>query len=264
MTVISASRRTDIPAFYTDWFLNCIKKGYVTVNNRTTSLKPQDVDCIVFWTKNPEKLLKRIDELKDYKFYFQFTLNAYEKDIEPNVPDKSEVVKTFKQLSDKIGKDKVIWRYDPIFLNHKYTKEYHYKHFELLCKELHKYTNKCIFSYIDMYGHCIKSMADENVQPLTLRDQIEIAIELSQIAEKYNIKLETCAEKINLEELNIGHAHCIDGDLIEKITGKNLNLKKDPAQRMLCGCVASIDIGTYETCKHNCKYCYANKYGVGK
>lgn len=247
--IISASRRCDIPAFEVDWFIPYIKK-----------FKHNQLDCIVFWTKNPIPLMKRLDEIKGYNYYFQFTVTSYGQDIEPNVPLKGEVIlPAFKELSERIGKEKVIWRYDPIFINGKYTKQYHYENFELLCSHLSKYTEKCIFSFIDMYGHCVKNMEDEHLQHISFKTQEEISMNLSKIASKYNIQLETCAEKIDLEKYGIKHGHCIDKDLIERITGKQLSVDKDAKQRKLCGCIESVDIGKYGNCKHFCKYCYATR-----
>ena len=135
--IISASRRTDIPAFYSDWFFNRIKEGYVLVRNPMNahqiskiSLSADVIDCIVFWTKNPRPMINRLDELKDYNYYFQFTLNSYAKDIEPNVPSKDkEIIKSFRELSEKIGKDRVVWRYDPILINDNYSVDHHIKYF---------------------------------------------------------------------------------------------------------------------------------------
>ncbi len=139
--ILSASRRTDIPAFYSEWFFNRIKEGYLLVRNpmnihqvNRINLSPQLVDCIVFWTKNPKPMLKRLDELKNYKYYFQFTLNSYDKTIEPNVPLKKDLIETFIKMSNLVGKEKLIWRYDPILLTNVFTKEYHYKWFEKLAQ----------------------------------------------------------------------------------------------------------------------------------
>ena len=156
--IISASRRTDIPAFYSDWFLNRIKERFVFVRNPINahqisqiSLSPDVVDCIVFWTKNPKPMLSKLDELKDYNYYFQFTLNSYSKDIEPNVPLKNtEVIETFKALSDKVGTNRVIWRYDPIIINEKYTIDYHIEYFEKLAHFLNGKFKNCLFLYFSM------------------------------------------------------------------------------------------------------------------
>ena len=262
--VISVSRRTDIPAFYTEWFLNRIKAGYVDVINpfntkqaNRISLKKEDIDCFVFWTKNPKPLLDRIDELNDYNYYFQYTINSYGKDMEPNVPSKSEeLINTFIDLSKKIGKEKVIWRYDPIILTEKYNKEWHIKYFEEIAKKLAPYTRKCVFSFVDLYAKTKRNTKGLNITELSVDDMKYIAKEFSIIAKKYNLELATCCEKIDLDEYGIKHNSCIDGELIKELFGIEVSSKRD-AQREFCGCKKCNDIGTYNTCKHQCKYCYA-------
>ena len=264
--IISASRRTDIPAFYYEWFSNRLKDGYVLVRNPLNihqvskiKLTPDVVDFIVFWTKNPENMINRLDELRDYNYYFQFTVTSYDKDIEENVPQKGKyILSTFKKLSDKIGKEKVIWRYDPILLNEKYTIEYHSENFEKLAKQLSDYTEKCTISFLDFYKKTERNLKDSSVENIDNEKIKMIAKILSDIAKHYNLKLDTCSENIDLEEFGISHAHCIDAELMEKLTNYEFNVGKDKNQRKECGCVESIDIGTYNTCKNGCKYCYAN------
>jgi len=264
--IISASRRTDIPTYYSDWFYNRIKEGYVLVRNPMNthqvskiSLSPNVVDGIVFWTKNPIPMMDRLDEIEEYPYYFQFTLNAYGKDVEPNVPSKNEIiVPAFQRLSQKIGKERVIWRYDPIFLNETYTIEYHCKYFEALANKLHRFTEKCTVSLIDYYRN-----TEKNTKPLKIisasKDQkLELMEKLSNIAYQYGLQIDTCAEELELEDLGITHANCIDKERLEKIGGYSLNIDKDKNQRRECGCVSSIDIGAYNTCKNGCLYCYAN------
>ncbi len=264
--ILSVSRRTDIPAFYSNWFFNRIKEGYVLTQNPMNTnqiskvkITPDVIDCIVFWTKNPKNMLDKFHLLKDYNYYFQFTLNSYDEDIESGLPSKNEnIINTFKELSKQIGKEKVIWRYDPIFLNDKYDIEYHIKYFEKLASILNKYTNRCVFSYLDEYRKIKGNMKKYNLRTLDDIEKKLIAKEFSKIALEQNLKLETCAEKMELDEFEIEHSSCIDGKLIEDIFNIKLKIKKDKNQRDECGCVESIDIGMYNTCKHGCKYCYAN------
>lgn len=264
--IISASRRTDIPAFYSDWFINRLKEGFVLVRNPLNihqvsriNLSNDVVDCIVFWTKNPEPMLDKLDYLQEYNYYFQFTLTSYQVDVEKKVPSKGkQIISTFKKLSDLIGPEKVIWRYDPILLNKKYTIEYHLKNYEKLAKVLSGYTDKCIISFLDFYSKTTKNLKDLDVENFDYEKIIIIAKKIAEIAKKYNLKIETCAEKYELENFGIKHAHCIDSELIEKIVNCKLNLKKDKNQRVECGCVQSVDIGAYNTCQNGCKYCYAN------
>jgi DNA repair photolyase len=263
--IISCSRRTDIPAFYSDWFFNRIREGYVLVRNpmnpkqlRNVSLAPADVDCLVFWTKDPAPLLNRLHLLEDYSYYFQFTLTPYEKDIEPNLPPKSQIIDTFLKLSDKIGKKRIIWRYDPILLSASINIDCHIDRFNELAQRLSFYTEKCVISFIDMYRHNQGKMADHSTRPPDETEMRVLAEKIAQIAGARNIKVETCAEQAELGDLGINHGKCIDDCLISELTGVNLKIGKDKNQRELCGCVASVDIGEYNTCRHGCRYCYAN------
>lgn len=263
--IVSVSRRTDIPAFYSNWFFNRLKDGFVYVinpfNRKQVSkieLNPQTVDCFVFWTKDPYPMMERLDELKNFKYYFQFTITAYRNDVELCIRKKKEIINTFKALSEKIGKHKVIWRYDPILLSDFYTKEYHYFWFEKFCKELDGYTEKCVISFIDLYKKTQRNTKQLNMINLTEEDMKEIAFEFSNIARKYNIEIETCSEGIDLTEFGVKKGKCIDDRLVSKIIGTHIDVKKDDTQREVCGCVKSVDIGQYNTCKHNCLYCYAN------
>ena len=264
--IISASRRTDIPTYYSDWLYNRIKDGFVYVRNpmnihqiSKVSLSPDVIDGIVFWTKNPRPMMDRLDLLKDYMYYFQFTVNSYAQDIESNIPNKNDVIiPTFQELSKLIGPERVIWRYDPILLSQKYSIEYHVHYFEEIAKRLSDYTSKCVISFVDLYRNTQNNTKDLGLLPLEAKTMYEIARRLVEIASKHNIVIESCAEKINLEQFGIEHGHCVDCDLFEKLLGYKLDLTKDKNQREECGCMASIDIGMYNTCRNGCKYCYAN------
>jgi len=223
------------------------------------NLSPDVVDCIVFWTKNPSPMINRLDELKDYSYYFQFTLNSYGKDVEPNLPSKNDVlIPIFQRLADKIGRERVIWRYDPILLNDYYSIDYHLEYFDKLARRLKDYTRKCIISFIDLYKNTNRNVNKLNLTKFTDLNKRLIAQELSKISSSYGLIMESCAEDIALEEFNINHGKCIDDKLIEEISGYSLDIDKDKNQRLECGCVASIDVGVYNTCYNGCKYCYAN------
>lgn len=265
--IVSASRRTDIPSHYSDWFYDRIKDGFVFVRNprnfhqvRKINLAPDVVDGIVFWTKNPIPMLDRLDELKNYKYYFQFTITPYGKDIEPNLPSKAdEIVSAFKRLSDIIGAERVIWRYDPILISERYSVDYHIHAFGRIAKELHSYTQKVTISFIDEDYRCVKN----NIKELALLDfpyetQVELSSKFAEIAHSYGLAIDTCAEKIDLLKYGIEHAKCVDDRLFARLLGYSLSVKKDKAQRAECGCVTSIDIGMYNTCRNGCRYCYAN------
>jgi len=265
--IISASRRTDIPSFYSDWFYNRIKEGYVLVRNPMNfrqisriSLAPDVVDGIVFWTKNPLPMLEHLNELKAYMYYFQFTITPYGKDIEPNIPiKKTDIVSVFKRISDVIGPDRVIWRYDPILLNMKYSWDYHVRAFEKIAAQLYAYTRKVTISFIDTDYRGVKSnMKDLALVRFLPEIQTELSLALAKVAHSYGLNIDTCAEKMDLQHLGINHARCIDDQLFEKILGCQINAAKDKSQRLECGCIASIDIGMYNTCYNACQYCYAN------
>lgn len=264
--IISASRRTDIPTYYSEWFFNRIKAGYVLVRNPMNAhqiskinLSPDVVDGIVFWTKNPIPMLDKLDLLTDYMYYFQFTLNAYNQDVETGVPLKNNiVVPAFQKLSDIIGPDRVVWRYDPIFLNETYTAEYHIRYFEKLAKRLAPYTKKCTISFLDFYRNTEKNIAGLSIQKFTPEVQEFLAKNLSEIAYSYGLKMDTCAEGIDLQKFGIDHARCIDDRLFGKLLNCPLKVGKDKNQRLECGCIESLDIGAYNTCRNGCRYCYAN------
>lgn len=263
--ILSVSRRTDIPAFYSEWFYNRLKEGFVDVRNPINknlisriNLNPQLIDCIVLWSKNPKPILKRLDELNEYNYYFQFTINPYDKSLEPSVPRKNEVIKTFKELSEKIGKHRVIWRYDPIFYTDNIGYNYHVEYFDRLAEKLNNYTEKCTISFLDLYKKTERNLKGTTARELTTHEINELSPKLIKIANKYNLLLETCAEDVELGVFGINHGKCIDDILINRLIIGNLDTKKDKNQRDACGCIESIDIGAYNTCLHKCLYCYAN------
>ncbi len=264
--ILSASRRTDIPNYYSEWFYNRIKKGYLYVRNPMNAhqiskiiLSPEVVDCIVFWTKNPEPMFARLDELDAYKYYFQFTLTGFGNDIECNVPHKKEkMIPIFQKLADKIGREKVIWRYDPIIFSDKYTPEYHLKAFKQIAKELNGYTSICVISFVDIYAKNKKNMNAMNACSLPEKELAAFAAQIVLAARDNDIKVASCAEAIDLSACGIEHNCCIDKELVEQITGCKIQVDKDKNQRKECGCVESVEIGTYNTCKNGCVYCYAN------
>lgn len=264
--IISASRRTDIPNYYSEWFLNRIKEGYVYVRNPMNprqvskiALSPEVVDCIVFWTKNPKPMLAKLDALNAYIYYFQFTLTGYGADIECGLPDKKlDVIPTFQKLSQKVGAQRVIWRYDPILFTEYYTLEYHLKTFSEIAERLRGYTEKCVISFVDIYAKTQKNMQALRIRSLEENELFAFAAKIAQIARENGMKIASCAEAVDLSACGIAHNCCIDKDLIAQITGSRICADKDKNQRKECGCVESIDIGTYNTCQNGCRYCYAN------
>lgn len=264
--ILSVSRRTDIPAFYAEWFMERLRQKYVLVRNPFNAhsisripLSPENVDTIVFWTKNSKPIHKYLDEIDElgYKYYFQYTITSFKKDMEENLPDKKEIIKSFQTLSEKIGSEKVILRYDPVIITSSYSIEYHIKAFEKLCSHLKGYTHKVIISFIDYYNNTYKNIKNHNVYNISNSDMYIIAENFSSIAKDNGLIIESCAEQIDLGRFGINHGKCIDDELIEKITGYKISAGKDN-QRNACGCIKCIDIGEYNTCMHKCLYCYAN------
>ena len=263
--IISASRRTDIPTYYSEWFFNRLREGYVLVRNPMNarqisriSLSPEAVDGIVFWTKNPVPMLSRLGELEPYPYYFQFTLTAYGRDVEPNLPGKNGVlIPAFQELSRMAGRERVVWRYDPIFLSDRYTVEYHCRYFRVLAAKLGEYTEKCTVSFLDFYRSTARNMRSLRIREMTAAQQREMMERFSEIAGEYGLYIDTCSEAISLEDLGISHASCVDRERLERIGGYRLKAGRDRNQRKECGCAASVDIGAYDTCGNGCLYCYA-------
>lgn len=262
--IISASRRTDIPAFFSDWFFNRLQEGYVLVpyprnpgKYRKVLLNKKVVDCFVFWTKNPAPMIGKLDLLSGYDFIFHYTVTPYEKDIEAHLHNVERRIELFNQLSEKIGKERLIWRYDPIFVSERYSILFHIETFERMASLFSNHTNRCMISFIDDYNHVKKTLAYHGIA--TMKDeQIHfLAAAFSKIAAKYNISLQTCAENSDLSMHNIARGACIDRDLLEQVTGKSFLYRKDKNQRALCNCLEGMDIGAYDTCSHGCLYCYA-------
>lgn len=264
--IISVSRRTDIPSDYPDWFYQRVKERFACVRNpmnpqqvRTVSLAPEDVDCFVFWTKNPEPMMARLEELEAYAYYFQFTLTGYGTDIEPRIPHKRKtMIPVFQRLSEKIGADRVIWRYDPILFNKTYTPEYHLNAFGQIAEALNGYTKKCVISFVDEYLKNKKELKELGVYAPDEAQTLRFAKSLADAAGQNGMEIASCAEAADLSACGITHNRCVDPELIARITGRTLKAAKDPNQRKECGCMASVDIGAYHTCGNGCRYCYAN------
>jgi len=273
-TVISASRRTDIPAFYSDWFINRIREGYAVVqnpfNNSVSSrvdLSCADVDAIVFWTRDARPMLKHLNELNErgYRYYFQYTLNAYPSLLEPRVPSAAAAVATFRDLARCIGPERVIWRFDPVVVSDATPEDWIFENFESLAMQLRGFTSRVVISFADYYAKVTRSLGrvtgstgvrfyDVHQDPARL---LRVASRLSDIALRYSMTPESCAEVIDLAEVGISQGKCISDELIMSLFGIRVSSQKDKYQRKACGCVSSRDIGHYDTCVHGCVYCYA-------
>jgi DNA repair photolyase len=203
-------------------------------------------------------MLPRLKEIDDFSYYFQFTINPYSQALETFVPKKDVIIDTFKKLSDKIGNRRVIWRYDPILLTNEISLDYHVKYFESIAKRLSSFTNKCTISFVDNYKKTERNLKQTTARELTEEEIWKVSKSIVEISKTYNIDVQTCAEKYDLSKLGITHGKCVDNAIIEEIAGYQIDSKKDKNQRSECGCIESIDIGEYNTCGHNCLYCYAN------
>ncbi|MDO5556936.1 MAG: DUF1848 domain-containing protein [Clostridia bacterium] len=259
--ILNVSGRTDIVAFYTEWFMNRYRAGFVDVRNpfnpkMVSRINFENVDAIMFCTKNPKPILKYLKEINK-PILFHVTLTPYNKDIEPNLPPKSEIIKSIKELSDIVGIDNLYIRYDPIFLSEKYNIEYHKKMFDRMCSLLNGYVKNIIVSFIDNYKNVRKNEKVIGFREFTENDYKEIGVNFSNSANKYGMTVQTCFEDRNLSEYGFKVGECISHELAYKLTGKtfkNWTARKEQK----CNCVQMVDIGVYNSCKHFCKYCYAN------
>ncbi len=269
--IISASRRTDIPAFYTKWFMNRVRAGFCTVPNpfnpnqvSDISIAPENVDLFVFWTRNPKPLIPHLKELDErrYHYYFLYTLMDNPLILDPKSPSCETSLQTFRELSDKIGPEKVFWRYDPIVLSNITDIEFHKQRFEFIADRLRGYTFRCIISFVDIYRKTEARLKRLNYEGFFLSEwnysnEHDLLISLVRIAFNNGIEIRSCASKIDSTGFGIPAGKCIDDIYIAEVFGKNLDLKKDSSQRKNCNCVSSKDIGMYNSCIYGCRYCYA-------
>lgn len=265
--ILSVSRRTDIPACYPEWFLGRLREGFVMARNpmnpRQVSripLSPDTVDCIVFWTKSIAPLLPHLPEIEamGYPYIVQHTLTGYGRDVEAALPEVEARIGAIRELAGRIGAQRVVWRYDPILLSDTYTADWHADNFAGLAEELVGCTERCVISFLDVYGKIRRRLADCGARPCDGPEMHRIAAALAEAAAPRGIRLQTCAEVIDLFHLGIAHGACIDGDMISRLLGCPLKVRRDPNQRSACGCIASVDVGEYNTCMNGCAYCYAN------
>jgi DNA repair photolyase len=275
--IISASRRTDIPAFYAEWFMKRVRAGYfyrVNPFNSTQvtgfSLKAEDVDAICFWTKNPQPLMKHLHELDErgLNYYFQFTLNPYDKIFEPGVPPLQERIDSMIELTTRIGAERVVWRYDPVILSSATPVSWHLEQAERIAGKIRHATRRLVFSFYDYYGKGQGRLSTAlagtaiKLEDIAAPEQSgaleQIARGFKGVADRHNLQIFTCSEKVDLAAIGIHHGACIDGDLIRELSGITAPLKMDKNQRAACNCIESVDMGMYNSCRYRCSYCYAN------
>ncbi|OQY71157.1 MAG: hypothetical protein B6D44_13575 [Ignavibacteriales bacterium UTCHB2] len=268
--IISASRRTDIPAYYSEWFYNRVKEGYCTVPNPFNAdqvylvdLRPKSVTAIVFWTRNAYPLLKNINLLdeKGYKYYFQFTVNNYPKIYEPYNPSFDLSTKCFEEIANKLGIGKIVWRYDPILFTKDLTIEFHKHNFSKIFDEIGDYTKRIVISIVDNYKKTANRLRkleteyeEEQIEKVEIEEFLKFIVEK---ASTKGIEVESCAEAKEFGHLGIAHGKCIDDRLLKQEFGIDITYKKDKNQRLPCGCMVSKDVGMNNTCLMGCEYCYA-------
>lgn len=291
--IVSASRATDIPAFYSEWFIKRWEDGYLKwinpFNGQPLYVSFKNTRCVVFWSKNPKVMMKHLDWLEQNipNYYFQFSLNDYDLEkYEAKVPSVAQRIETFKELSNKVGSKKVIWRYDPLILTQTLDMDELLKRIQRIGDELKGYTEKLVFSFVDigMYKKVENNLKKEQVPYIEWTSELmdTFAKRLSELNERWHFQLGTCSEKIDLDKYGIVHNKCIDDDLMCEFFSHDKELMdflgveivpadlfsdgkvtkrkslKDKGQREDCGCIMSKDIGAYNTCPHECNYCYAN------
>lgn len=262
--IINTGGRTDTVQYYSKWLLNRFREGFVYSRNpfypnKVTryELTPDKVDCVVFCSKNYEPILEDLKEITDkFNTYFHYTITAYGKDIEPNVPDIDKSIETLLKLESITGKNRIAWRYDPVLLTGKYTIDYHLKTFESISKELSGHIDRCIFSFVEMYKKLSVNMPE--LKAISENDKLTIARGLGEIAQKYNIHLQTCATNGDYERFGIHPSGCMTLDILGRANGVTFKKLKHKGMRKNCNCIETRDIGWYDTCPNGCKYCYAN------
>ncbi|MBR7042403.1 MAG: DUF1848 domain-containing protein [Bacilli bacterium] len=259
--ILMVSGRCDIVAFHTEWFMNRYKEGYVDVRNPfnpklVSRINFNNVDLIMFCTKNPIPIVKYLNEIEK-PILFHVTLTSYNKDIEPNVLSKKRIVEAIKEISDIIGIDNIYVRYDPILINDKYTVDYHIKAFDKLCKLLNGYTKHIIISFVDIYKNVKNNSDILNLKEMTSDDYKKIGTSFSKIAKDNNMTVQTCYEDNDLTGYGFIKEDCLSKTLAYKLTGRVFE-EQTARKEKKCHCVKMVDIGVYNTCRHLCKYCYAN------
>lgn len=271
--IISASRRTDVPALYAQWFMNRVAAGQVLVPNpmnpRQISrviLSPETVDCMVFWTKNPGPLMPHLAELdrRGYDYYFQFTLTGYGREMEPGLLSVEKRIKLFKALSSQVGRDRTVWRYDPILFTPEWTVTAHQRRFERLAACLKHCTDTCVVSFLTLYRKCRAALDRLGViEPATHQKRVLLDV-LADTTSRHGMSLETCAQPREILPDRVTPTRCIDDRRISLIKHQPLKGTRDSGQRRDCRCVQSVDIGMYRTCTHGCVYCYAGAFPGGE
>ncbi|MDO5862469.1 MAG: DUF1848 domain-containing protein [Thermoplasmata archaeon] len=264
--IICASRRTDIPAFHSRWMMARLRAGYCLVRNpvsRSTlhrvDLTRRNVDCIEFVTKDPRPMIPYLREIgaMGHVSLFQVTLTPYGRDLEPGVPFKADISDACEEIAGRIGKDRIAWRYDPVLFTHSIGSDYHARKFDMLCREASRWTDRCVFSFVDIYGKLVGAVANGVFRAPTTAEMEEFCRMAARTAGEYGITLSTCCETMDTTRFGIEPRGCFDAAAMRAL---DIPYEaQDVPLRAGCRCVKSIDIGEYDTCAHGCVYCYANR-----
>jgi len=275
--VVSASRRSDIPSFYCEWFYERLKAGFVDVANpynprqiRQVSLKPEDVACFVFWTRDTGPMLKYIEALEPYAFYFQVTITGYGPPLEPSGPPAKEAAEKLRTLAARVGARRLVWRYDPVLLAGRYNAAWHAENFKALADGLAGSVRHCVISLYDSYRHSdarlqksglvsaqeLDGMVNWAEHPAPTLDAMQ---SLADIAKARSLPVSFCAESELARRIHSAGIGCVDARIIRELTDQPFSDRKDRSQRSGCTCIESVDIGSYGTCPRGCLYCYANR-----
>ncbi len=263
--IINTGSRTDTVQYYTPWLLKRFEEGFVYSRNplfpdKVTryELNPEVVDCVVFCSKNYKPILPYIKNITDkFNTYFFYTITPYGKDVEPNVPDVNESIETLIELSEIVGAKRLAWRYDPVLLTGKYTKQLHYEMFNSMAEKIAKHIDRCIFSFVEMYKKLKNNMPE--IIPLSEQDKAELAQNFAILAKTHNIILQTCAAYDDYAKYGINISGCITSEILGKANGIKFKKLQHTGNRKGCGCIENRNIGDYNTCPNGCKYCYANQ-----
>jgi hypothetical protein len=266
--IVSASRRSDIPAFYSAWFMECLRHGEVEVKNpfrpalaTRISMKKQDVEAFVFWSRDPRPFMGHLPEIerRGYPYYFLITVTGYPRLLEPFTPGIEEAINFFKELAGRLGRQRVIWRYDPVIFTQSTSGHFHADNFSKLAGLLAPFTSRVIVSFFDPYPKVKRRLQKAGIEITTaagsLEQQSELLAHFAAAAAKMGIEIQSCAEAAL--EAGVSPGKCVDEKLLNEVFGLSLAYRKDPGQRKLCLCQQSVDIGSYGTCRHGCLYCYA-------
>ena len=266
--IVSVSRRCDIPAFAGGWFMEQWRRGEVTVRNpfrparaRTVSLKKEDVDAFVFWSRDPRPFLPHLAAIDraGIPYYFLITATGYPAQLEPGVPSSDAAAGFFRELAARVARRRVIWRYDPVLFTGQTPFDFHVENFSRLAGRLAPFTSRVIVSFFDLYPKVRRRLQKAGVSVETAagspEQQLDLLGRFAAVAAGTGLEIQSCAEPAIAAGVSLGK--CIDEGLLNELFNLNLAYRKDPAQRKLCLCQQSVDIGSYGTCGHGCPYCYA-------